>query len=167
MVFQEPEDQLFSPTVFDDVAFGPINMGYPETEVKQRVTQALEWVGMSGYEARSPHHLSVGEKKRVAIATVLSLSPELLVLDEPTSNLDPRGKWSLIELLGRLPMTKVVASHDLELVKALCSRTVILDKGEIVSEGSTSSILSDISLLRLHGLAPEEKTGLPGNLRNS
>ena len=154
--FQDPEDQLFSPTVFDDVAFGPINMGYSETEVKQCVTQALKWVGMNGYEQRSPHHLSVGEKKRIAIATVLSLNPELLVLDEPTSNLDPRSKWSLIELLKRLPMTKIIAAHDLELVRTLCQRTMILDEGEIVAEGNTTGILDNIPLLRVHGLAPEE-----------
>jgi cobalt/nickel transport system ATP-binding protein len=154
LVFQDPEDQLFSPTVFDDVAFGPINMGYSESEVKQRVTEALKWVGMTGYEQRSPHHLSVGEKKRIAIATVLSLSPELLVLDEPSSNLDPRSKWSLIELLRQLPKTKIVAAHDLELVKALCQRTIILDEGKIVADDSTEKIVSDISLLRAHGLAP-------------
>jgi cobalt/nickel transport system ATP-binding protein len=154
LIFQDPEDQLFSLTVFDDVAFGPLNMGYPESEVKQRVAQALEWVGMNGYEKRSPHHLSIGEKKKIAIATVLSLSPELLVLDEPTSNLDPRSKWALIELLGRLPVSKIVAAHDLELVKALCQRTVVLDKGEIVADGNTSSILNNVSLLRVHGLLP-------------
>lgn len=155
LVFQEPEDQLFSPTVFDDIAFGPINMGYTEAEVGQRVTQALEWVRMSGSEQRSPHHLSVGEKKRIAIATVLSLSPELLVLDEPTSNLDPRSKWSLVDLLRQLPMTKVIATHDLELVKALCQRTVVIDEGVIVADGNTETILSDIPLLRAHGLAAE------------
>ncbi len=154
LIFQDPEDQLFSLTVFDDVAFGPINMGYSEPEVKQRVTQALEWVGMNGYEQRSPHHLSIGEKKRIAIATVLSLNPELLVLDEPTSNLDPRSKWSLFELLRQLPVTKIVAAHDLELVRALCQRTVVMDEGKIVAGGSTESILSDIPLLRAHGLAP-------------
>jgi cobalt/nickel transport system ATP-binding protein len=155
LVFQDPEDQLFSPTVFDDVAFGPINMGYSESEVRQRVTEALKSVRMNGYEQRSPHHLSVGEKKRVAIATVLSLSPGLLVLDEPTSNLDPRSKWSLIELLRQLPKTKMIATHDLELVKALCQRTIILDEGEIVAEGSTEKILNDIPLLKAHGLAPD------------
>jgi cobalt/nickel transport system ATP-binding protein len=156
LVFQDPEDQLFSPTVFDDVAFGSINMGYSESEVKQRVAQALKWVGMNGYEQRSPQHLSIGEKKRIAIATVLSLNLELLVLDEPTSNLDPRSKWSLIELLKRLPMTKIIAAHDLELVRALCQRTMILDEGEIVAEGNTTGILDNIPLLRVHGLAPEE-----------
>jgi cobalt/nickel transport system ATP-binding protein len=158
LVFQDPEDQLFSLTVFDDVAFGPINMGYSEAEVKQRVAQALKWVGMVGYEQRSPHHLSVGEKKRIAIATVLSLSPELLVLDEPTSNLDPRSKWLLIELLRQLPMAKIIAAHDLELVRSLCQRTVILDSGEIVADSTSEAVLNDISLLRAHGLAPVEKS---------
>jgi len=157
LVFQNPEDQLFSPTVFDDVAFGPINMGYSELQVKQRVAQALKLVGMDGYEQRSPHHLSVGEKKRIAIATVLSLNPELLVLDEPSSNLDPRSKWSLIEVVKRLPMTKIIAAHDLELIRALCQRTIILDGGIVVADGSTTNILNDVTLLRAHGLAPEEK----------
>jgi len=157
LVFQDPEDQLFSPTVFDDVAFGPINMGYSELQVKQRVAQALKWVGMDGYEQRSPQHLSVGEKKRAAVATVLSLNPELLVLDEPSSNLDPRSKWALIEVVKRLPMTKIIASHDLELIEALCQRTIILDGGIIVADGSTTNIFNDVTLLRAHGLAPEEK----------
>jgi cobalt/nickel transport system ATP-binding protein len=153
LVFQDPEDQLFSLNVFDDVAFGPINMGYSESEVKRRVAQALEWVGMVGYEQRSPHHLSVGEKKRIAIATVLALSPEILVIDEPTSNLDPRSKWSLVELLNQLPITKIIATHDLELVRALCHRTVVMDEGKIAADGKTESILNDILLLKAHGLA--------------
>jgi cobalt/nickel transport system ATP-binding protein len=153
LVFQDAEDQLFSLNVFDDVAFGPINMGYSESEVRQRVVRALEWVGMVGYEQRSPHHLSVGEKKRIAIATVLSLTPEVLVIDEPTSNLDPRSKWSLIELLKQFPMTKIIATHDLELVRALCRRTVVMDEGRIVTDGNTEDILEDISLLKAHGLA--------------
>jgi len=154
LVFQDPEDQLFSLSVFDDVAFGPISMGYSESEVRRRVKRALEWVGMDGYEQRSPHHLSFGEKKRIAIATVLSLDPEVLVIDEPTSNLDPRSKWSLIELLRQLPMTKIIATHDLELVRTLCQRTVVLDGGKIVALGGTEDILNDIGLLRAHGLAP-------------
>ena len=153
LVFQDPEDQLFSLNVFDDVAFGPINMGYSESEVKRRVAQALEWVGMVGYEQRSPHHLSVGEKKRIAIATVLALGPEILVIDEPTSNLDPRSKWSLVELLNQLPITKIIATHDLELVRALCHRTVVMDEGKIAADGKTESILNDILLLKAHGLA--------------
>jgi len=156
LVFQNPDDQLFSPTVFDDVAFGPINVGYSEAEVRESVTRALDWVGMAGYEQRSPHHLSVGEKKRIAIATVLSMSPEILVIDEPTSNLDPRSKWSLSGLLKRLPMTKIVATHDLELVRALCPRTIVLDHGQVIADGTTSQILTNISLLAAHGLAPPE-----------
>jgi len=154
LVFQDPEDQLFSPTVFDDVAFGPINMGYSEAEVRRRVESALQQVGMAGYERRSPHHLSVGEKKRIAIATVLSMRPEVLVLDEPTSNLDPRGRWELIELLRELPLTKLFATHDLEMVRELCERTVLLDQGQVVADGPTHRILSDLPLLAEHGLAP-------------
>ena len=156
LVFQSPDDQLFSPTVFDDVAFGLINLGYSEAEVRQSVARALDWVGMTGYELRSPHHLSLGEKKRVAIATVLSMNPEILVIDEPTSNLDPRSKWALIGLLKRLPMTRIIASHDLELVKALCQRAIVLDGGQVIADGITEHILADIPLLRAHGLAPDE-----------
>ncbi|MBM4463336.1 MAG: ABC transporter ATP-binding protein [Chloroflexi bacterium] len=163
LVFQDPNDQLFSPTVFDDVAFGPINMGLPEAEIQQRVSQALSSVGMSGYEPRFSHHLSMGEKKRIAIATVLSMSPEILVLDEPTSNLDPRGKWSFVELLKELPMTKIVATHDLEVVSALCRRTILLDEGRIIADGPTDCILSDADLLEAHGLGrpKQEKMWAP------
>jgi len=153
MVFQEPEDQLFSLNVLEDVAFGPVNMGYSKEEVNRRVEQALHKVGMRGYEKRSSHHLSIGEKKRIAIATVLSLDPEILALDEPTSSLDPRGKWALIELLQKLPVTKIIASHDLEMVRCLCGRTILLDSGRIVADGRTNQILGDEALLRAHGLA--------------
>ena len=172
LVFQDPEDQLFSPTVFDDVAFGPINMGYSEDEVRRRVTEALVGVGMEGCEKRSPHHLSIGEKKRIAIATILSMKPEILIIDEPTANLDPRGKWELIELLRGLPITKIVASHDLELVEALCQRIILLDEGRVIANGSTESIMSNILLLERHGLAPKggikpQAQGLdPGTLPN-
>ena len=153
LVFQNPDDQLFSPTVFDDVAFGPINMGYSEAEVQQCVTRALDWVGMTGYEQRSPHHLSVGEKKRIAIATVLSMNPEIMVIDEPTSNLDPGSKWSLIELLRGFSVTKIIATHDLELVKALCQRVVVFDDGHIVADDATDHILANKPLLVAHRLA--------------
>jgi len=152
MVFQDPEDQLFSLNVFEDVAFGPVNMGYPQEEVERRVRQALQKVGMQGYEKRSSHHLSIGEKKRVAIATVLSLDPEILALDEPTGSLDPRGKWALIELLRSLPVTKIIASHDLDLVACLCDRVVILDEGKIVADGKAEEILDNQKLLAGHGL---------------
>jgi cobalt/nickel transport system ATP-binding protein len=156
LIFQNPDDQLFSPSVFDDVAFGPLNTGYPETEVRQRVELSLRSVGMEGSENRSPHHLSIGEKKRIAIATVLSMDPEILVLDEPTSSLDPRTKWSLIALLKDLPLTKLVATHDMELVASLCSRTVIMEKGRIAADGFTVDILADIGLLETHGLTPSK-----------
>ncbi len=156
LVFQNPDDQLFSPTVFDDVAFGPINMGYSEAEVRRCVARALDSVGMTGYERRSPHHLSVGEKKRIAIATVLSMTPQILVIDEPTSNLDPGSKWSLIELLRGLSVTKIIATHDLELVQALCPRVVVLDDGCVVTDGATDRILADKPLLVTHRLAPAQ-----------
>ena len=154
LIFQNPDDQLFSATVFDDVAFGPINLGYSEADVRRSVARALDWVGMTGYEPRSPHHLSLGEKKRISIATVLSMSPEILVLDEPTSNLDPRGKWLLIELLKKFPTTKIMATHDLQLVGALCQRVVVLDNGHLVADDTADHILNDRPLLGSHGLAP-------------
>lgn len=153
LVFQNPDDQLFSPTVFDDVAFGPMNMGYSRAEVEKAVKMALDMVGMAGFEKRSSHHLSVGEKKRIAMATVLSMSPEILVIDEPTSNLDPRGKWDIIEVLKGLPVTKVIVSHDLEMVEALCRRMVIIDRGRVAADGITVDILADKRLLAEHGLA--------------
>lgn len=158
LVFQDPNDQLFMPTVFDDVAFGPLNMGYSEAEVRQCVARALDWVGMTGYEPRSPHHLGVGEKKRIAIATVLAMTPEILVIDEPTANLDPGSKWSLIELLRGLSITKIIATHDLELVRVLCQRTIVLDKGRIITDGTTKHILVDKPLLCAHELAPPNAT---------
>jgi cobalt/nickel transport system ATP-binding protein len=153
VVFQDPEDQLFSLNVFEDVAFGPVNMGFTEEEVDRRVKLALQKVGMKGYEKRSSHHLSIGEKKRVAIATVLSLDPEVLVLDEPTSSLDPRGKWALLDFLKELDITKIIASHDLDLVACLCDRVVILDEGKIIADGKAGQILADKELLKTHGLA--------------
>jgi cobalt/nickel transport system ATP-binding protein len=152
LVFQNPDDQLFSATVFDDVAFGPMNLGYSEAEVRQAVAAALEKVGMSGFEQRSSHHLSVGERKRIAIATILSMSPEVMVLDEPTSNLDPGGKWQLIDLLLALPVTRIIATHDLELAGALCQRVVILDGGRIVIDDTAARVLNDKPLLEAHGL---------------
>ena len=156
VVFQNPDDQLFSPTVFDDVAFGPINMGYTASEVRQAVTRSLDWVGMTGCEERSCHHLSFGEKKRVSLATVLAMAPEILVLDEPTSNLDPAGKWSLISLLKNLPVTKIVASHDIEMVRALCQRIIVLNQGRVITEGATEAVLADKMLLVAHGLLAGE-----------
>lgn len=152
LVFQNPDEQLFSPTVFDDVAFGPFNMGLEEDEVKRRVRLALNDVGMSGFEERCPHHLSFGEKKRVAIATVLSMQPEILVLDEPSSNLDPRARRGLIKLLQSLKITKIIATHDLDLVSILCNRVIFLNNGKKVAAGSTNEILEDKELLLSYGL---------------
>jgi len=152
LVFQNPDDQLFMPTVFDDVAFGPLNLGLGETEVRERVARALEAVGMAGFEDRAPYHLSTGQKKRVALATVLVLDAEVLVLDEPTSGLDPRGRREFMNLLRELPCAKLVATHDLALAAELCSRVVILDAGVVVAQGPAGEILSDAALLEAHGL---------------
>ena len=152
LVFQNPDDQLFSPTVFDDVAFGPIYQGLKKAEVRARVTQALDAVHMREYAQRVSHHLSVGEKKRIAIATVMSMEPEILVLDEPSAGLDPRARRSLINLLRELPQTMLVSTHDLRLVHELFPRTVIMDDGRIVADGLTEQLLNDEALLNAHGL---------------
>jgi cobalt/nickel transport system ATP-binding protein len=152
LVFQNPDDQLFSPTVFDDVAFGPLHMGLPDGEVRARVARALEQVGMSSYVDRLPHHLSVGEKKRVAIATVLSMSPEILVLDEPSAGLDPRARRALMRLLQSLPLTMLISTHDMPMVRELLPRTVIMDEGRVVADGPTELLLNDAALLEAHGL---------------
>lgn len=152
LVFQSPDDQLFSPTVFDDVAFGPIYQGLNPGEVRQRVEEALGLVHMQDYIQRVSHHLSVGEKKRIAIATVLSMKPAVLVLDEPTAGLDPRARRSLIELLRELPQTMIVATHDLPMVRELLPRTVVMDAGHVVADGATAQILNDPHLLHKHGL---------------
>jgi cobalt/nickel transport system ATP-binding protein len=151
-VFQNPDDQLFSPTVFDDVAFGPLHMGLPEEEVRDRVAKALMTVNMPDYADRVSHHLSIGEKKRIAIATVLSMKPEILVLDEPTAGLDPRARRNLINYLRDLPMTMLVSTHDMAMVAELFPSVAIMDEGQIVTEGPTSEILADKSLLERHGL---------------
>ena len=152
LVFQSPDDQLFSPTVFEDVAFGPIYQGLPKHEVNQRVMEALSMVHMEDYAKRVSYHLSVGEKKRIAIACVLSMRPEVLILDEPTAGLDPRARRILIELLRELPQTMIVATHDLPMVKELLPRTVIMDHGQVVSDAPTQDILSNDALLAEHGL---------------
>lgn len=152
LVFQNPDDQLFSPTVFEDVAYGPIYQGLDKTTVNSRVDQALDDVHMQEYQERVSHHLSLGEKKRIAIATVLSMQPEILILDEPSSGLDPRARRELIRLLRELPQTLLVASHDLLLVRELIPRTVVIDGGRVAADGDTTLILSDSSCLESHGL---------------
>ncbi len=152
LVFQDPDDQLFMPTVLEDVAFGPLNLGLSEAEAVQRAWKALDLVGMQHAANRSPHQLSFGERKRVAIATVLAMEPEVLVLDEPTSNLDPRARRELLTLLQKLPLTKLVVTHDLDAVVHLCQRVIVMDAGEVVADGPTAEILSDEALMEAHGL---------------
>ncbi len=152
MVFQDPDDQLFSPRVFDDVAFGPIYMGLPEDEVRQRVMWALQQMNVEEYAPRVSHHLSIGEKKRIAIATVLAMDPMVLVLDEPSAGLDPRSRRTLIGLLDKLAQTMLISTHDLRLVKDLCVRTVIMDQGRVAADGTTHEVLADAALLQAHGL---------------
>ncbi len=152
LVFQDPDDQLFSPTVFDDVAFGPLHMGLSEADVRARVTHALAQVGMQGFESRMPHHLSLGERKRIAIATVLAMSPAVLALDEPTAGLDPRARRELIALLHALPQTMIVSTHDMRMVAEVFPRAVILDAGRVVHDGSSDELLRDAALLERHGL---------------
>jgi len=147
MVFQDSDDQLFMPTVYDDVAFGPINMGLPKDIVDERVKSTLETVGALHLINRPTHRLSGGEKRSVAIATVLSMSPDILVMDEPTSNLDPKARRRLIELLKSFKHTKIIATHDLDMVLDLCERTIILKEGEVLADGKSIDILNDESLL--------------------
>lgn len=153
LVFQDPDDQLFCPTVFDDVSFGPLNLGLNPTMVRQVVGQVLAMVGMAGAEGRVSHHLSLGERKRVALACVLASNPRLLVLDEPSANLDPGGKWELAELLKGLSEPKIIVTHDLELAAELATRVMIMDRGEVVRIGGVGEVLSDHSLLVAHRLA--------------
>lgn len=152
LVFQNPDDQLFSPTVYEDVAFGPLYQGLFAPEVDERVKIALASVRMSEYARRVSYHLSAGEKKRIAIATVLSMQPEVLVLDEPTAGLDPRARRTLINLLRELPITMLVSTHDMRLVQELFPRTIVMDDGQIVADGLTLEILADEALLNAHGL---------------
>jgi cobalt/nickel transport system ATP-binding protein len=152
IVFQDPDDQLFMPTVAEDVAFGPRNLGLPEAQVDARVRAALEQVGMAEFADRPPHHLSFGQRRRVAVATVLSMNPEILVLDEPSSNLDPAGRRELAEVLQALPVTLLMVTHDLPYALQLCPRSLVLDGGVIVADGPTRDLLGDQRLLAEHRL---------------
>ena len=154
LLFSNPDDQLFSPTVLDDVAYGPLHQGLEADEVLARSRAALAEVGMEAYEDRTPHRLSLGEKKRVAIATVLSMRPDILVLDEPTASLAPAARHELIELLRALPLTQLIATHDLAMARALATRVVVLSGGRVVGDGPTETILADGALLRAHSLEP-------------
>jgi len=152
IVFQDPDDQLIGLTVEEDVAYGPRARKWPEHDVSLAVTEALSAVGLVGFESRLPHHLSAGEKRRLCIAGVLACRPGLLLLDEPSSGLDPRGRRELNVLLAGLAATQVIASHDLDFVARLCTRAVLLDRGVIVAQGAIDALLSDTALLRRHGL---------------
>ncbi len=152
LLFQDPDDQLFSASVGEDVAFGPQQLGLEERQVTERVQAALAAVKLHGFEARPPHHLSLGEKKRVCLAGVWACQPEILVFDEPTANFDPRGRREFIDLCRTLPATKLIASHDLEMILALCSRVIVLDAGQLVADGETRSILADETSMLAHGL---------------
>jgi len=152
LAFQNPDDQLFCTTVFDDVAFGPINQGLGEEEVKARVAKALAAVGLKGFDHRVPHHLSGGEKRRVALATIYAMEPEIMLLDEPTSSLDPRGRKEVTQLLKDFPGTKLIATHDFELALEVADRVVLLSQGAILANGHPLKILTDETLLKSGGL---------------
>jgi cobalt/nickel transport system ATP-binding protein len=152
MVFQDPDDQLFMPTVFDDVAFGPLNHGLDPVAVEARVAAALTEVGMEHLRDRPPHKLSGGEKRSIALATVLASDPDILIMDEPSSNLDPRARRRLIRWLQKSSHTRLIATHDLELVVETCSRVIVLDGGELVAAGPVRSILGNADLMDRHGL---------------
>ncbi len=152
IVFQNSDDQLFSATVLDEVAFGPLNLGLKEDEVRRRVAEALERVGLKGFDSRVPFHLSGGEKRRVALAGVLAMQPEVLLLDEPSIHLDPRGRRELIQFINQLSNTKVIAAHDLELIVATCARAAVLDQGRVLADGPVRRLLADRDLMEAHGL---------------
>lgn len=152
LVFQDPDDQLFCPTVQEDVAFGPQQLGLSEAEVAGRVERALRAVGLPDFGHRATHHLSHGEKRRVCLAGVLACEPTVLALDEPTSDLDPRGRREFKALLRDITATRLIATHDLEMVVELCARVILLDRGEIVAAGATVPVLNDEELMLAHGL---------------
>jgi cobalt/nickel transport system ATP-binding protein len=152
LVFQDPDDQLFMPTVGEDVAFGPLNLGLTRDEVTARVRVALAAVRMSHVEDRAPHQLSLGQRRRVAIATVLAMRPRLLVLDEPSANLDPRARRELLEVLDSFDRTMLVVTHDLPFAARLCERAVILSGGRVAADGPCAEILADEELLAAHDL---------------
>jgi len=149
---ENPEDQLFMPRLFDDVAFGPINMGLEPEEVTKRVTDALETVGLAGMGERAPHHLSAGQKRAAAIATILSMAPKIITLDEPEGSLDPRHRKNLVELLKTLPQTLVIATCNMNFAAALAERVVLVDDGRIIADGDPKKIMWDSRLMAEHGL---------------
>jgi cobalt/nickel transport system ATP-binding protein len=162
MIFQDPDDQLFMPTVYDDVAFGPANLGMPREEIDRRVGDALSRMGISHLRDKPPYRLSAGEKRRAAIASVLSLLPDILVMDEPTTGLDPYGRRQLMEILKEFTHTKIIATHDLDLVADLCSRAVVLHNGRVIADGPTFEIFRNEKLLEeCHLEKPFSMQGCP------
>lgn len=153
LVFQDPEHQLFMPTVYEDIAYGPINLGWSKDKVNWQVDLALQEVDMLTAKLRSSHHLSFGEKKRIALATVLSMKPKILVLDEPSSNLDPKHRWEMIDLFKKLNITKIIATHDLEMVSTLCNKVALLNRGRLKAFGPAAEILDNKDLLISYDLA--------------
>ncbi len=152
VVFQDPDDQLFMPSVRDDVAFGPRNLGVKGADLDRRVMDALEKVGMAEFADRPPHHLSFGQRRRVAVATVLAMEPEILVLDEPSSNLDPASRRELADILRSLDVTVLMVTHDLPYAYELCPRSVVLSGGVMVADGATYDVLTDDDLMAAHRL---------------
>jgi len=157
---EDPDDQLFTPTLFDDVAFGPLNMGLDAEQVRTRVADALQMVGLAGMADKSPHHLSAGQKRAASIATILSMSPKIITLDEPDGNLDPRNRSNLVKLLTSLPQTLIIATCNMNFAAALADRAVLLDNGCIVADGDAKEIMSDSGLMTSHGLEVPARTGL-------
>ena len=152
LVFQDPRQQLFLPSIEEDIAFGPLNSGWPEDEARQRVARIMERLGLREIARAAPLHLSPGEQKKAALATVLVMEPELLAFDEPSSGLDPAGRRDFIELVRGLPQTKIIATHDMDLAHELCSRVLVMDRGRIFADGPRDEILGDVGLLRAHRL---------------
>jgi cobalt/nickel transport system ATP-binding protein len=151
-VFQDPDDQLFMPRLFDDVAFGPLNMGLEAEQVRQRTEGALETVGLAGLEDKEPHHLSAGQKRCAAIATILSMMPEIITMDEPDSNLDPRNRNNLIELLNSFDHTIIIASCSMNFAAKVCQKAVLINNGRLIAAGRSEDIMSDKKLMESHGL---------------
>jgi cobalt/nickel transport system ATP-binding protein len=152
IVFQNPDDQLFMPSVFDDVAFGPLNLGMDEASVRERVHKALRMVNGLALQDKPPHHLSWGQKSAVAIASVMAMEPDILAMDEPAANLDPRSRRSLIQLLKTFKHSKIIASHDLDLILDVCDRCLVIGEGKVVADGPTAEILSNWPLLEENSL---------------
>jgi cobalt/nickel transport system ATP-binding protein len=151
-VFQNPDDQLFNPTVWDDVAFGPINLNLSEEEIEARVNKALTITNTQEFAERAPHHLSGGEKRMVSIAGVLALEPEIIIYDEPSANLDMRSRRRLINFLNDSQETMLISSHDLEFILEVCERVLLIDGGEVIADGNPTEIMSDVGLMEAHGL---------------